>query len=222
MSQAPIVEGDRIDLRYFPQFFDKDTLHEATSVIIGDVPSINLTPTERWHLETNWLAPYLQFSDGLVVDYGCGIGRLAKLIQQPVLGVDISPKMRAHACEHVQRDNFGVVSPEMFSVLCARGLTANGALAVWALQHIPEPIPVIDLIAETLNKGAKFVVVNNADERLVPAILLSSHHFLFVDDKKSDHVDARLALHFDLQTETMFPPHLVGERRDYLRIYERR
>ena len=156
--------------RYAPQVFLQPDEDNAKAVIL--TPEQGLTPEERWVKETEWLSggarPRIAFdTDGLVLDYGCGIGRVAKRLRQPVLGVDISSTMRAQAEGYVARSNFGCVSPPMLAELERFGLRCQGAVAVWVLQHCRDVQRDIHLIAAVLAKGASFIVVNRR-HRAVP------------------------------------------------------
>jgi cyclopropane fatty-acyl-phospholipid synthase-like methyltransferase len=57
----------------------------------------------------------------VVLDYGCGIGRLAKAMIDAsgcsVVGLDTSPEMRKLADDYVGSDRFIAVSPSQFDAL---------------------------------------------------------------------------------------------------------
>src|SRR5260221_13932814 len=80
--------------RYAPEVFLTEDLAAAKAIIL--TPEQGLSPEQRWEQETAWMMRHIRFDTaGLIVDYGCGAGRLSQHIPQPVLGVDISPTMRA-------------------------------------------------------------------------------------------------------------------------------
>ena len=129
---------------YFPGIFDVKTSDEAMRIILTAEDS---TTQNRWATETPYLADLItsniKLSDqSLVLDYGCGIGRMAKaLIDRHgcrVIGVDMSPSMRALAVGYVASDNFLACPPEMLDVLIARGMRCDAALSIWVLQHCQE------------------------------------------------------------------------------------
>src|SRR5436853_1197366 len=100
---------------YSPGLFDADNLETAKKVILSAVP--NMTTSERWEVETSNLVAEIGRvmdlnADSCLLDYGCGIGRVAKaLIQRygcAVVGVDISAQMRGFAVEYVSSDRFAV------------------------------------------------------------------------------------------------------------------
>ena len=151
------------DYRYAPQVFLQPDPTSARAVIL--TPEQGLTSEERWSRETEYLLggarPRIAFpADALVLDYGCGMGRIAKQLPQAVLGVDISPTMRAHAEVYVNRASFSCVSQGMLAEFARAGLRCQGAVAVWVLQHCLDVERDIQLIASVLAHGASFIVVN--------------------------------------------------------------
>ncbi len=159
---------------YNPGIFQVPTLQKAREIILTTEQD---APTDtRWEVETPYIADLLvrelQPAPGaLIIDFGCGVGRLAKaLIERcecTVLGVDLTAEMRALAPHYVASDAFSVVSPSVFRQMVARGLRANGAFAVWVLQHCLKPGEDLDLISQSLLPGAGFALVNNTF-RVVP------------------------------------------------------
>ena len=152
---------------YRPEFFDAQTEQEARAVILTGEGS---TTDERWRTETPWICGLLAetiplAADSVVVDYGCGIGRLAKeLIARHgcrVVGVDISARMRAMAADYVQSDRFVALAPDMFDGLVANGFVADAALAIWVLQHCLTPADDIGRIDAALKPSGKLFVLNN-------------------------------------------------------------
>jgi cyclopropane fatty-acyl-phospholipid synthase-like methyltransferase len=86
-------------LTYDPHIFQVNDLASAMKVILTDEDS---SSDKRWKTETPYAADligqYLTIDrDSLLLDYGCGIGRMAKeLIARygcRVIGTDISPQM---------------------------------------------------------------------------------------------------------------------------------
>ena len=129
------------ELTYNPRIFDVTNIDEAMRIILTSEGS---TTEHRWATETPYLgdliASSLEISEQtLILDYGCGIGRMAKqLISRHgchVIGVDISPSMRALAAVYVGSDRFFACPPEMLDLLVARGITFDLVLTVWVLQH---------------------------------------------------------------------------------------
>src|SRR5258708_11203315 len=106
---------------YDPSMFDARSEAEARTIIItGNDPN---QAEWRWRKETPWfradISRRLGVRNGSVVlDYGCGIGRLARELIRfrgcRVVGVDISDSMRGLAVDYVADERFSVHSPAEF------------------------------------------------------------------------------------------------------------
>jgi len=156
---------------YDPSIFTAvETLDDAVRIIV--TPEAGLTSKYRWDTETpyllNLIDDYLSIRS-IVLDYGCGVGRLAKPIIDKhgceVIGVDISPNMRALAESLVNDYRFMTLPPDMLYLL--RPETCDVAIAVWVLQHTFGIRLDVDRIAKMLKPGGKLLVVNNVN-RVVP------------------------------------------------------
>jgi cyclopropane fatty-acyl-phospholipid synthase-like methyltransferase len=210
-------------LTYNPAVFNVGTEREAREIIL--TTEGGLKTDERWVRETphigDLFANHLGLERGsVVVDFGCGIGRMAKeLIERlgcSVLGVDISAEMRGLAPGYVQSDSFSAVSSQMFKAMVERGFRADAAISVWVIQHCLAPADDLDLIRQSLRAGARLGIVNNK-MRAVPT-----------KEKAwaSDGVDVRALLDDrfkELVAGQLSPevvtPHLAAQT--YWAIYER-
>jgi len=161
-------------LTYDPSIFAVSDERRAREVILTDegIPSAT-----RWQTETPYLVDVIGQNlalspQTLLLDYGCGIGRLAKeLIARhgcTVVGVDISAEMRTLAPTYVKFDRFAVCSPAAFHAMCGAGLRFDAALAIWVLQHCFNPAGDIASIAASLKPAGRFFVLNNSTRRVVP------------------------------------------------------
>lgn len=157
-----------MSLTYAPQIFDVPTELLAKSIIL--TPGFGQTTDERWEKETPYITELIGQSlqiapDMLVVDFGCGIGRVAKALIEAygcrVIGVDISRNMRILGQFHFESDRFITVSPDAFSALVQNGLRVDAAFSVWCLQHCVRPENEIGLIHAGLRDGGQFCVINN-------------------------------------------------------------
>jgi SAM-dependent methyltransferase len=159
--------GEVQPIEYRPDVFRRATLDAAKQIILQ--PGPGMTVEERWEKETGWLLDQLRFDDrdALLLDFGCGVGRLARELPNPIIGVDIAPEMRRHAEYYVDRPNFAAVAPVLLAELVRSGLRFDGGLAVWALQHAFDPEKEIAFIAGALRPGAPFWVLNTL-QRCVP------------------------------------------------------
>ncbi|HEY4153513.1 MAG TPA: methyltransferase domain-containing protein [Pseudolysinimonas sp.] len=167
---------------YEPRIFTCRTTEEARAVILNDEAGLNTN--ERWKRETPYLAELMEWPENtrVVIDYGCGIGRMMNAVHPAVLGVDFSPSMRAQGeayLMHEERRSCGFVSPELLDLIVERGFRAQGAMAVWSLQHVLLPHEAVRQIFNALPPGAPFYVVNR-DNRAVPA--LRDGHFSWIND----------------------------------------
>lgn len=168
-------------LVYDPAYFFCNNLNDAKKVILTPCGGLNVD--ERWKLETEWLIEHIKFDNDeeLVIDYGCGIGRLAKEIKNPVLGVDFSPSMRVHAEAYVGKDSFSVITPEMLQVLFNNGLRISNVLSIWAFQHIINIEEVIDMLMKAMKPGGTLWLVDMI-KRNIPC---------FIDDSPKPTYDSK-------------------------------
>ena len=146
------------------RYLDIETVDEAVSIIVTGTE--NLTCQQRWNDETKVLMRLIERvikKDSWVLDYGCGIGRLAKpMIQHlkcKVIGVDFSPNMRALAASYVDDPNFFALDPAMLDILKEHYVDA--AVAVWALQHCLDLKEAIWDIWTAVPPDGSLIVVNN-------------------------------------------------------------
>jgi SAM-dependent methyltransferase len=195
--------------RYYPEIFDVADLSGAKEIILTNEGAGADSPT-RWALETPYVMELMQNafslrSDTVVLDYGCGIGRLAKAMIDAsgcsVIGLDISPSMRKLADDYVRSDRFIAISPDQFDALVSAGLRVHAAIAVWVLQHCLAPADDIRRIRNSLGpEGSCFVL--NMPKRAIPAMrggMENSDAFCWA----SDGVDVAMLLRteFDVVAE---------------------
>lgn len=102
--------------------------------------------------------------NSLVLDYGCGIGRMShELIKRHncrVVGIDISPSMRALSIIYTRTNRFMSCSHEMLEGLVARGLKFDLALSIWVLQHCATPADDVARIKSAMKPGGDLFVAN--------------------------------------------------------------
>ncbi len=162
-------------LTYDPEVFSVASLDAAKRIILTQ-ESAEATTEARWQAETPYLTDLILGemslgADDVVIDYGCGVGRVSKtLIERTgcwVVGVDISPNMRALAAAYVASPRFAACAPEMLGKTTALGMRATAAVAIWVLQHCFDPAADIARIHAVLAAGSPFFLVNNR-RRAVP------------------------------------------------------
>lgn len=168
-------ESDIVKPTYDPSVFAVSDIDRAKRIIL--TPEDSNTEV-RWQTETGYLADLIDNRFELnpasvVLDYGCGIGRIAKeLIERTgcsVIGADISPQMRVLGPQYVQSDRFMACSPEMLDSLIWGGLKVDAALSVWVLQHCLQPAVDIARIRDAIKANGSFFLVNNW-RRAVPTV----------------------------------------------------
>ena len=151
--------------------FNVASLEDARRVILA--PENGRTSDDRWELETPYLRGLIDenlhlTSTSVVVDYGCGVGRLAKeLISRfdcRVVGVDTSAGMRSLAERYVNSDRFVACAPEALNQF--GDAFGDAAIAVWVLQHCLQVEQDIERIRRALKIDGQLFVVNENGRRL--------------------------------------------------------
>jgi len=117
--------------------FKPQTLEEGKHAVVGNCNGF--TMAERWEKETpaftEAILRYVK-REGEILDYGCGVGRLAKEILTQdasvfVTGTDASAAMMAKAEEYVQNERFHTQAPQ------ALDQRFDLIYLVYVLQHVP-------------------------------------------------------------------------------------
>jgi cyclopropane fatty-acyl-phospholipid synthase-like methyltransferase len=156
-----------MQLTYDPKVFDVTDLAKAMQIILTPEGS---TTERRWQLETPYVTDLISQSikitpETVLLDYGCGVGRMARaLIERhgcSVVGVDISPNMRALAAMYVKSDRFFACPPAMLANLLDRGMRFDAAISIWVLQHCLKPADDIGSLRRALKPDAGLFVLNN-------------------------------------------------------------
>jgi SAM-dependent methyltransferase len=193
----------KVGVVFRPEVFDVSDVGAAKAIIL--TPQRGTTTAERWEFETPYLVDVIGRDLGLgpdrcVLDFGCGIGRIAKaLIDRHgcrVVGVDISERMRSLAPEYVGSPRFLAWSPEELDGQVAGGFRASHAVACWVIQHVLDPDAEIARIEAALAGGGEFFVLNQG-HRVVPSNLG------WIDDGIS--VETLLAARFDVVSRGVLP-----------------
>ena len=106
-----------------------------------------------------------------MLDYGCGIGRVAKGLIDTygcrVIGVDFNPSMRRLAPEYVLSERFVIWSPHVLEKMIAKGFRVDAAVCLWVLQHVLDVKEIVDRLAKVLNPGGLLYVLGSKT-RCVP------------------------------------------------------
>lgn len=160
-------------MNYDPAIFTHvTTLQSAKRIILTDEST--LKTDERWERETPHICDLIYkhiklTEESVVLDYGCGVGRLAKeLIERHgcwVIGADISPNMLALAESYVASAKFIACNPKALQFF---GFKVDAVLAVWVLQHVEDLTSELFRIQDSMKAGGKCFVVNEASSRFIP------------------------------------------------------
>lgn len=197
---APAKPAKPVERRYNPQIFMQKTREGAREIIL--TPGAGMTTDERWEKETPWLADRMEVApSSTILDWGCGIGRIAKELVgkgHRVVGVDISLAMLKQSYEYVDSVGFAAVGPTIFKTV-ARPESFDAGYSFWVLQHSNDPRTDIDMIHRSLKPGAPFFLLNNRN-RCVP----------FIVDGKRAWIDDKVSI-----------PDLVAEKFEFVREFER-
>lgn len=184
-----MTETRPVTAQYFPGIFDTADIEQAKAIILTEEGPDAGTDV-RWEQETPYVLDLIRSRvpiqpDTLVLDYGCGVGRMARALIEAtgckVIGVDISPNMRRLAIDYVGSDRFFVASPDQLDMLVAAGLRVNAAIAIWVLQHCFAPQQDITRIGSALEADGQ-VFVLNMPKRAVPAVI-EQGAFMWVHDE---------------------------------------
>lgn len=221
MSGVQFSDSERRERVYDPRIFTQVTdLESAKRIIL--TPEKEYSTDERWKRETPHIADRIQQATALsvssvVLDYGCGVGRMAREIlkrqQCTVIGTDISPNMRALAASYVPTGHFFACDPDILDIIRPR---CDIVLAIWVLQHVENPRIEIERILRCMKDEAVLVVVNEKRNRFVPT------DQGWVDDGIS--INEMLDSYFERQSFAVLDPDVVGEaqsQRTFIAAYKK-
>jgi len=156
---------------YSSHIFNVKTLDQAKGVILTQASE--LTTEQRWQLETPYLEDLILSNvdidaKSLVLDFGCGVGRISKELiistNCRCVGVDTSISMLGLGLAYVGSGRYLACAPDMLEFL---NLKFDVALSIWALQHVRDLEGEIDRILGSLKPGGKLFLVN-MEKRALP------------------------------------------------------
>jgi len=193
---------------YAPQIFDVKNLDQAKQIILTQ--ESGFTTEQRWQIETPYLEDLILSNtdldgESLVLDFGCGVGRVSKELiistNCRCIGVDISPSMLALGVAYVGTERFLACSPDMLAFL---DLKFDLVLSIWALQHVRDLGDEIDRIFRVMKPGGKLFVVN-MNHRALPT------RTMWVDDGQD--IKKSLESRFALMKQGTLDPEIVGKEQ---------
>ena len=175
---------EEIMSKYIKEVFNSETLEQAKNTCL----TFDASDPNKFENETRFLVDFLKQyellnKDSLVLDYGCGVGRVSKMIIDDIgcriAGVDISESMLQFATQYVNNENF-------LPLLYTKELSNNApkfdlVIASLVLQHTEDPIESIKFIKDILKEGGTFVLVNEGT-RYVPTNVDSNGYVVWHDD----------------------------------------
>lgn len=158
---------------YDPTVFNTYTLDDAKAIIL--TPEAGMTTEDRWRRETDDLEARLfirhDARGARWLDYGCGIGRMSKVLlryAEAVVGADISPAMLDLAKNYVNDPvRFFTTTPDRLSA--GQPHAYDGIIAFWVLQHVKDPEIDIRRLWRALKPDGRLYVLNRRN-RCVPVV----------------------------------------------------
>jgi len=197
--------------QYNPKVFDVNDMQEAKNIIL--TPECGMDTDERWEKETQYLSKEIceYFSkldeNSVVIDYGCGIGRLSKEIIDnigcKVIGVDISESMRKLSKEYVNSDKFQSISPFDFRNKILDGLRVDAVISIWVLQHSNDPLIDVALLKSSMKKDALGYILNNK----ISAVPTNKGWI-----NNGVNIHALLNAHFDILKNEVLPAEVAKDK----------
>lgn len=168
---------------YLRTVFDAESFEHGKNIVITpdqDIPNKFELETARFmDFIDNNLHGYLN-SSSVVLDYGCGVGRLSKaMIDQydcKVFGKDISERMLDISKEYVNSRNY-ICGTEI-----PLDLKFDLVFSVLVLQHAERPEYDIQKIRHHLKDNGCFILLNEK-YRLVPKGIDNNGYVNWEDDK---------------------------------------
>jgi hypothetical protein len=152
-----------------PQAYDNSRFKSDSKQRLAQIILTGATE-ERWTKETPIFAKKIveQLNidqDSTILDFGVGIGRLAKAVIDmtncTVIGVDISQDMLRESIEYVSHPNYIPMRLDAFAKMRkADKIQIDAAYSVWVLQHCLDFEEVYGLVLNALPDKAPFFIAN--------------------------------------------------------------
>jgi ubiquinone/menaquinone biosynthesis C-methylase UbiE len=168
-------------MAYIKEVFDVTTFEHAKDVVLTPDPD----NPNKFENETNFLTNTIAkqniiSSESIVLDFGCGMGRVSKKLIEKfdcnVIGTDISNSMLTFA-------NLYVAKPKKFKPMNSYNMpnTIDVCVSTFVLQHVQDPKTEIDIIYNNLKVGGYLVLVNEP-VRFVPSDVDINRYVVWQDD----------------------------------------
>ena len=167
-------------MTYIKETFEPLSLEHAKDIVLSRDPS----RPDKFEEETDFLVEFIEgqgliTSDSLVLDFGCGMGRVSKKLVETfgckVIGTDISKRMLMFAEQYVH-------NPDKFQSKFAHDTCdVDVIIAALVLQHVEDPEKEIKHLYSVLKPGGHLVLLNEA-KRFVPIGVDKNMYVIWNDD----------------------------------------
>jgi ubiquinone/menaquinone biosynthesis C-methylase UbiE len=166
---------------YFKELFNSPTLDYAKDVVLTPDPdNPNKFKQETTQLVNIFESQNIFTEDSIVLDFGCGMGRVSKEMVErfkcKVIGFDFNDTMVQFAKEYV---------PESETFTAVNTYTTENSvdicIAILCLQHAEDPDKELKRIYSFLKPGGYFILLNE-NARLVPVGVDNSGYPIWIED----------------------------------------
>jgi 2-polyprenyl-3-methyl-5-hydroxy-6-metoxy-1,4-benzoquinol methylase len=168
-------------MAYVKEVFDVSTFEHAKNVVLTNDPNDPF----KFDNETNYFIEKIKnenliHENSMVLDFGCGIGRVSKKLIEKfncnVIGVDISDSMLFYSKLHVA--SLKKYTPQKEYKIKD---SIDVALSVFVLQHVEDPISEIENLYEVVKPDGYFILLNE-NKRYVPSGVDENNFVIWNDD----------------------------------------
>lgn len=127
---------------------------------------------------------------GRVLDYGCGVGELARSVApERYLGVDVDPASVASAAARFPRHRFATVDPGGAWLDSLENARFDTLVLLAVLEHVPEPASLLRRLARHLDPDGRILITAPAPS-LEWAHRLGARAGLFSREASEEHASA--------------------------------